>query len=143
MGEVSVGFTPDELGFEIELADLPMTECIMLSGFAGSAEQAPQYTRGYGLTFGHNERKAMSMSIVDRALRGRELGEEGQAPCQDEEFVLYHSDVVEASGFVQHLKRELGSICAECLSHCAVECLLLGFLSALRHSARNGGITKD
>jgi alpha-D-ribose 1-methylphosphonate 5-triphosphate synthase subunit PhnI len=104
MGEVSVGFTPDELGFEIELADLPMTECIMLSGFAGSAEQAPQYTRGYGLTFGHNERKAMSMSIVDRALRGRELGEEGQAPCQDEEFVLYHSDVVEASGFVQHLK---------------------------------------
>jgi alpha-D-ribose 1-methylphosphonate 5-triphosphate synthase subunit PhnI len=46
----------------------------------------------------------MSMSIVDRALRGRELGEEGQAPCQDEEFVLYHSDVVEASGFVQHLK---------------------------------------
>jgi alpha-D-ribose 1-methylphosphonate 5-triphosphate synthase subunit PhnI len=104
MGEVSVGFVPDELGFEIELADVPMTECIMLSGFAGSAEQAPQYTRGYGLTFGHNERKAMSMSIVDRALRGRELGEEGSAPCQDEEFVLYHSDVVEASGFVQHLK---------------------------------------
>ncbi len=104
MGEVSVGFVPDELGFEIELADVAMTECIMLSGFASSAEQAPQYTRGYGLTFGHNERKAMSMSIVDRALRARELGEEVTAPCQDEEFVLYHSDVVEASGFVQHLK---------------------------------------
>jgi alpha-D-ribose 1-methylphosphonate 5-triphosphate synthase subunit PhnI len=104
MGEVSVGFVPDELGFEIELADVAMTECIMLSGFASSAEQAPQYSRGYGLTFGHNERKAMSMSIVDRALRARELGEEVTAPCQDEEFVLYHSDVVEASGFVQHLK---------------------------------------
>jgi alpha-D-ribose 1-methylphosphonate 5-triphosphate synthase subunit PhnI len=104
MGEVSVGFVPDELGFEIELADLPMTECIMLSGFAGFGDQAPQYTRGYGLSFGHNERKAMSMSIVDRALRAREMGEEVVAPCQDEEFVLYHSDVVEASGFVQHLK---------------------------------------
>lgn len=104
MGEVRVCFVPDELGFEIELADMPVTECIMLSGFKGSAEQAPQYTRGYGLTFGHNERKAMSMSIVDRALRARELGEEVTAPCQDEEFVLYHSDVVEASGFVQHLK---------------------------------------
>jgi alpha-D-ribose 1-methylphosphonate 5-triphosphate synthase subunit PhnI len=104
MGEVSVSFVPDELGFEIEIADLAMTECIMLSGFAGTAETAPQYTRGYGLTFGHNERKAMSMSIVDRALRGRELGGEAMAPCQDEEFVLYHSDVVEASGFVQHLK---------------------------------------
>ncbi|KAF0113179.1 MAG: PhnI protein [Hyphomonadaceae bacterium] len=104
MGEVSIGFIPDELGFEIELADVPMTECIMLSGFASIEGNAPQYTRGYGLTFGHNERKAMSMSIVDRALRARDMGGEVTAPCQDEEFVLYHSDVVEASGFVQHLK---------------------------------------
>jgi len=46
----------------------------------------------------------MSMAIVDRALRGAEMGEEVMAPCQDDEFVLYHSDAVEASGFVQHLK---------------------------------------
>lgn len=104
LGEVAVEFVPDELGFAIELADLTMTECIMLSGFAGSEEQAPHYTRGYGLTFGHCERKAMSMSIVDRALRCQEFGEEVSAPCQDDEFVLYHSDNVEASGFVQHLK---------------------------------------
>lgn len=104
MGETPVSFTPDELGFPIEIAEVTLTECIMLSSFAGSADRAPQYTRGYGLTFGHNERKAMSMAIVDRALRARELGEEVDAPCQDEEFVLYHSDNVEASGFVQHLK---------------------------------------
>jgi alpha-D-ribose 1-methylphosphonate 5-triphosphate synthase subunit PhnI len=104
MGEVAVDVVPDELGFPIEIADITLTECIMLSGFAGSADRAPQYTRGYGLTFGHNERKTMSMAIVDRALRARELGEEVEAPCQDEEFVLYHSDNVEASGFVQHLK---------------------------------------
>ena len=46
----------------------------------------------------------MVMALVDRALRGRELGEEAQSPAQDEDFVLYHSDNVEASGFVQHLK---------------------------------------
>jgi hypothetical protein len=104
MGEVPVEFVPDELGFPIEIADITLTECIMLSGFAGSAERAPQYTRGYGLTFGHNERKAMSMAIVDRALRHAEVGEAGVHAVQDEEFVLYHSDNVEASGFVQHLK---------------------------------------
>jgi alpha-D-ribose 1-methylphosphonate 5-triphosphate synthase subunit PhnI len=104
LGDVAVEFVPDELGFSIELADLTMTECIMLSGFAGSEDHAPHYTRGYGLTFGHCERKAMSMSIVDRALRCQEFGEEVSAPCQDDEFVLYHSDNVEASGFVQHLK---------------------------------------
>jgi alpha-D-ribose 1-methylphosphonate 5-triphosphate synthase subunit PhnI len=44
------------------------------------------------------------LALVDRALRVRELGESVDAPAQDEEFVLAHSDNVEASGFVQHLK---------------------------------------
>jgi alpha-D-ribose 1-methylphosphonate 5-triphosphate synthase subunit PhnI len=46
----------------------------------------------------------MAMALVDRALRAEELGEEVTAPAQDQEFVLYHSDNVEASGFTQHLK---------------------------------------
>lgn len=104
LGEVSVEFVPDELGFPIEIGEISLTECVMLGGFASLDGGLPQYTRGYGLTFGHCERKAMSMAIVDRALRAREMGEEVSAPCQDEEFVLYHSDNVEASGFVQHLK---------------------------------------
>ena len=33
-----------------------------------------------------------------------ELGEERVAPAQDEEFVLSHSDNVQATGFVEHLK---------------------------------------
>ena len=33
-----------------------------------------------------------------------ELGEDVVAPAQDEEFVLYHSDNVQATGFVEHLK---------------------------------------
>jgi alpha-D-ribose 1-methylphosphonate 5-triphosphate synthase subunit PhnI len=46
----------------------------------------------------------MAMALVDRALRARELGEEVRAPAQDEEFVLSHSDNVQATGFVEHLK---------------------------------------
>jgi alpha-D-ribose 1-methylphosphonate 5-triphosphate synthase subunit PhnI len=76
----------------------------MINQFAGSAERPPQFTRGYGLSFGHCERKTMAMALVDRALRARELDESIEYPAQDEEFVLYHSDNVEASGFVQHLK---------------------------------------
>jgi alpha-D-ribose 1-methylphosphonate 5-triphosphate synthase subunit PhnI len=64
----------------------------------------PQFTRGYGLAFGHSERKSMSMALADRALRAAELGEEIEAPAQMQEFVLSHSDSLEASGFVQHLK---------------------------------------
>jgi alpha-D-ribose 1-methylphosphonate 5-triphosphate synthase subunit PhnI len=103
-GEVGVELAPEELGFAITIAEITITECQMVNQFAGSTSAPPQFTRGYGLAFGHAERKAMAMALVDRALRCRELGEAPTAPGQDEEFVLSHSDAVEASGFVQHLK---------------------------------------
>ncbi len=104
LGEVAVEFVPEELGFAIEIGEITVTECQMINQFAGSAERPPQFTRGYGLAFGHCERKTMAMALVDRALRARELDEIAAYPAQDEEFVLYHSDNVEAAGFVQHLK---------------------------------------
>jgi alpha-D-ribose 1-methylphosphonate 5-triphosphate synthase subunit PhnI len=104
MGEVAVEFVPEELGFAIEIGEITVTECQMLGGSKASGEKPPQYMRGYGLVFGHSERKAMSMAIVDRALRDNAAASGQAAPVQDEEFVLYHSDNVEASGFVQHLK---------------------------------------
>ncbi len=104
LGEVSVSLAPEEIGFPIEIATIQVTECQMVNQFKGSATVPAQFTRGYGLAFGSAERKAMAMALVDRALRARELGEEPASPTQDEEFVLSHSDSVEASGFVQHLK---------------------------------------
>jgi alpha-D-ribose 1-methylphosphonate 5-triphosphate synthase subunit PhnI len=104
VGEVAVEFTPPELGFAIELGDIGVTECQMVNQFKGSRTEPPQFTRGYGLVFGHGERKAMAMALVDRALRAEELGEDATAPAQQQEFVLYHSDNVEATGFVEHLK---------------------------------------
>ncbi|RTL68980.1 MAG: carbon-phosphorus lyase complex subunit PhnI [Hyphomicrobiales bacterium] len=104
MGELEVSFVPEELGFEVPLGSITLTECEMVNQFKGSADKAPQFTRGYGLAFGHAERKAMSMALVDRALRTEELGGEVTAPAQDEEFVLAHCDNVQATGFVEHLK---------------------------------------
>lgn len=105
-GAVPVELVPDELGFAIEIGSVELTECQMVNHFAGSASAPPQFTRGYGLVLGHGERKAMAMSLVDRALRWQDFGELPQAgaAAQDAEFVLAHSDNVEASGFVQHLK---------------------------------------
>ena len=104
VGEVAVEFVPEELGFAVDLGDITVTECQMVNQFAGSKEVPPQFTRGYGLAFGHAERKAMSMSLVDRALKAPEFGEAAEYPAQQDEFVLYHSDNVEAAGFVEHLK---------------------------------------
>jgi len=103
-GAVALELVPDELGFAVEIGEIEVTECQMVNQFVGSAKVAPQFTRGYGLVFGHGERKAMAMSLVDRVLRADEFDEERTSPAQDGEFVLSHGDNVEASGFVQHLK---------------------------------------
>ena len=104
LGQVAVEIEPEELGFAISIGEMEITECEMVNQFAGSKTEPPQFTRGYGLAFGHSERKAMAMSLVDRALRAHELGEAIESPAQMQEFVLSHSDSLEASGFVQHLK---------------------------------------
>lgn len=104
VGEVEVFFDAPELGHEVPIGRIEVTECQMVNQFVGSADRAPQFTRGYGLVFGRAERKAMSMSLVDRALRSDEFSERRVSPAQDEEFVIAHCDNVQATGFVEHLK---------------------------------------
>lgn len=104
VGAVPLEIVPDELGFAVEIGEIELTDCQMVNQFVGSATQPPQFTRGQGLVFGHGERKAMAMSLVDRVLRADEFDEQVTSPAQDGEFVLSHGDNVEASGFVQHLK---------------------------------------
>ncbi|MEN0088762.1 MAG: carbon-phosphorus lyase complex subunit PhnI [Pseudomonadota bacterium] len=104
IGEVDVRYFVPELGFTITLGRIRVTECQMVNQFAGSKTKPPQFTRGYGLVLGQSERKAMSMALCDRSLRAEELGEDVVAAAQDQEFVISHSDNVQATGFVEHLK---------------------------------------
>ncbi|NHQ74674.1 carbon-phosphorus lyase complex subunit PhnI [Roseovarius gahaiensis] len=105
IGAVAVEMDIPELGFAVEIGEITLTECETVNQFTGSKTQPPQFTRGYGLVFGQTERKAISMALVDRALRWEELGEDYTgAPAQDAEFVLYHADNIQATGFLEHIK---------------------------------------
>ncbi|RWA99898.1 carbon-phosphorus lyase complex subunit PhnI [Mesorhizobium sp.] len=104
IGEVELELDVPELPFAVPLGTARVTECQMVNQFKGSAKAPPQFTRGYGLVFGQSERKAMAMALCDRALRATEFGEDVVAAAQDEEFVISHSDNVQATGFVEHLK---------------------------------------
>jgi len=105
IGAVAVEMDIPELGFAIEIGEVTLTECETVNQFKGSKSEPPQFTRGYGLVFGQSERKAISMALVDRALRWEELGEDNVgAPAQDTEFVLYHADNIQATGFLEHIK---------------------------------------
>ena len=110
VGELRIGRVPveveiPELGFAVEIGAVDLTECETVNQFGGSRTEPAQFTRGYGLALGMNERRTISMALVDRALRARELGEEtGGGPAQDQEFVLSHCDNIQSSGFLEHIK---------------------------------------
>lgn len=105
IGIVEVEMEIPELGFAITIGEIEVTECETVNQFQGSKSQPAQFTRGYGLVFGQQERKAIAVALVDRALRWQELGEDYVgAPAQNEEFVLSHCDNIQATGFVEHIK---------------------------------------
>jgi alpha-D-ribose 1-methylphosphonate 5-triphosphate synthase subunit PhnI len=109
VGDATVCFTPPELGFEISIGRIRLTECVMVSRQDDAHNKAAGFDTGYGLVFGQNERKAMSMSLLDRSLSTRDKNGDADTgksayPAQDPEFILSHCDSVESSGFVQHLK---------------------------------------
>lgn len=110
VGELRIGRVPvemeiPELGLAIEIGEIELTECETVNQFKGSRTEPAQFTRGYGLVMGQSERKAIAVSLVDRALRWQELGEDFTgAPAQDAEFVLSHCDNIQATGFLEHIK---------------------------------------
>ncbi len=83
------------------LGSVPVTEVesVFMSEGDG-AEDGLSLAIGYGCVLGRAETKSIAMSVLDRCL---ELGDK-RYPTEDEEFVLYHVDGVEATGFISHLK---------------------------------------
>lgn len=111
VGELRRGNVPVAVAHPVEpgdpedayyLGSIPVTEVESL--FEVECEEAGEsrlsFEIGYGLTMGRCETKAIAMSVLDHCL---EMGDK-QYPTQDEEFVLYHVDGVEATGFISHLK---------------------------------------
>jgi alpha-D-ribose 1-methylphosphonate 5-triphosphate synthase subunit PhnI len=104
VGELRVGYLPIEI--ENRWSDttetigrIKVTEAEVICSLDKS-DQGPKFTLGYGLCFGHNETKAISMAVLDRAMQA----ERPSSASEDQEFVLMHIDGVEAMGFCNHFK---------------------------------------
>jgi alpha-D-ribose 1-methylphosphonate 5-triphosphate synthase subunit PhnI len=110
LAEVRVGYMPVKIKHpywktEVVVGKVMVTEVDSICSFTKTADPQtgePSYvfTLGYGLVWGHNERKAIAMSILDRAL----CADHPKSPIEDQEFVLYHIDNMESQGFISHLK---------------------------------------
>jgi len=109
VAELRVGYLPvlvphPVTGEPMEAGEVLMTECEVVAMYeSGNPDALPMFTLGYGACFGHNEVKAISMAILDRALqKGMRDGPEN--PSEDPEFVLLHVDGVDSMGFASHYK---------------------------------------
>ncbi len=104
VGELRVGYIPVKIrhrhsGKYYTIGEVKVTEAEVIAKFT-TGEGSPKFTLGYGLCFGHNETKAISMAILDRAMQA----EEKRAPSENQEFVLSHIDGIDALGFCAHWK---------------------------------------
>ena len=105
VGELRIGlvkvYVRDIKGRKRYIGRIKVTEAEMISRAAVREKSAvPYYSIGYGLCFGQNETKAICMGILDRSMRNPG----NDAPANDQEFVLYHTEGIEAMGFTNHLK---------------------------------------
>ncbi len=105
IGELRVGYVPLEVphphtGEPYLVGEVKVTEAELVARYDGDDDGPPKFTLGYGLCFGQNELKAISMAVLDRTMRN----EDGDAPAENQEFVLSHIDGIEAMGFCNHWK---------------------------------------
>lgn len=108
IAELRVGYLPVIMphpvtGEPIEAGEVLMTECEVVAMYEGDTDGPPVFTLGYGACFGHNEVKAISMAILDRALQ-KGMRDGPSNPSEDPEFVLLHVDGVDSMGFASHYK---------------------------------------
>ncbi|RPH50461.1 MAG: carbon-phosphorus lyase [Desulfobacteraceae bacterium] len=104
LGELRIGYLPLTMphpvtGKPFVVGEVKVTEADVLARMQGS-DGVPRFSLGYGICFGQNEIKAISMAILDRCTRT----EKPDSPSEDQEFVLYHIDGIEAMGFCNHWK---------------------------------------
>jgi alpha-D-ribose 1-methylphosphonate 5-triphosphate synthase subunit PhnI len=104
IGELRVGYIPVKIrhprtGQPYAIGEIKVTEAEVISKFT-ACDGSPKFTLGYGLCFGQNETKAISMAVLDRAMRT----EEPAMASEDQEFVLTHVDGIESMGFCNHYK---------------------------------------
>ena len=105
VGELRYGSVPvrvrDQSGRVRYIGKIEVTEAEMISKMkVTKKKKLPLYSIGYGLCFGQNDTKAICMGILDRAMRNPDP----DSPSNDPEFILYHTEGVEAMGFTNHLK---------------------------------------
>ncbi|WP_020673038.1 carbon-phosphorus lyase complex subunit PhnI [Amycolatopsis nigrescens] len=103
LGDVRHGRVPlrvrhPHTGNPVALGEFRVSEAEAIENLDGADEDRTRLDVGYGLCFGHNERKAIAMANLDIA--NRRFGRTGPL----EQLLLLTVDGLDSAGFLEHLK---------------------------------------
>jgi alpha-D-ribose 1-methylphosphonate 5-triphosphate synthase subunit PhnI len=103
LGELRHGRLPlrvlhPHTGSPVVIGVFRATEAEAVEDLDGADEDRTRFDIGYGMCFGHNERKAIAMANLDIA--HRRFGHEGSL----EQLLLLTTDGLDSGGFLEHLK---------------------------------------
>ncbi|RDI55351.1 carbon-phosphorus lyase complex subunit PhnI [Nocardia mexicana] len=103
LGEVRHGRMPLRIrhphtGNPVRIGEIRGSECEAIEDLDGVDEDRSRFDIGYGLCFGHNERKAIAMANLDIACR--RFGDTDGL----EQVLLLTTDGLDSCGFLEHLK---------------------------------------
>jgi alpha-D-ribose 1-methylphosphonate 5-triphosphate synthase subunit PhnI len=107
LGELRHGRLPVRVihpltGHPVEIGQVRATEAEAVEDLDGPAEDRTRLDVGYGLCFGHNERKAIAMANLDIAFR--RAAQSDSTGDELEQLLLLTTDGLDSSGFLEHLK---------------------------------------
>ncbi|MEV6232844.1 carbon-phosphorus lyase complex subunit PhnI [Saccharopolyspora shandongensis] len=97
-GRVPLRVVHPHTGNPVEIGQIRVTEVEGIEDLDGADEDRTRFDVGYGLCFGHNERKAIAMANLDIAWR-RAVPD---SPL--EQLLLLTTDGLDSGGFLEHLK---------------------------------------
>ncbi|HWQ61217.1 MAG TPA: carbon-phosphorus lyase complex subunit PhnI [Negativicutes bacterium] len=101
-GYVEMSIRHPYLDESVCIGEILLTQCdaLIVGTLMLDVKEDLTFELGYGACFGQEERKAISMAILDASLRT----DSPAHPSESSEFVLYHTDGVDSSSFIDHLK---------------------------------------
>ncbi|MER7083733.1 alpha-D-ribose 1-methylphosphonate 5-triphosphate synthase subunit PhnI [Saccharopolyspora kobensis] len=97
-GRVPLRVVHPHTGEPVQIGEIRVTEAEGIEDLDGAEEDRTRFDVGYGLCFGHNERKAIAMANLDIAWRRAEE----DSPL--EQLLLLTTDGLDSGGFLEHLK---------------------------------------
>jgi alpha-D-ribose 1-methylphosphonate 5-triphosphate synthase subunit PhnI len=103
LGEVRHGKLPIKVnhpvtGGQVKIGQFRITEVEAIEDLNGIEEDRTRFDVGYGLCFGHNERKAIAMANLDIACH------RDSSKSTLEQSILMTTDGLDSAGFLEHLK---------------------------------------